>query len=149
MLDSIATEGGGKPPFLGQAPATVFIGADRMGQGIAKNSPGIVQASTPGLGNGNVAAEAVPFFYAGETPEGASNVGRRHKPRVKASSAWVSPWCQGRAQFPSRIPRHERVRPEPMTADCVHSMAISHQGRFNSTPTGDFTAQLFYTYDNT
>ena len=35
-----------------------------------------------------------------------------------------------------------------MTADCVHSMAITHQGSFNSTPTGDFTAQFFCNYDN-
>ena len=40
MLDRIATEGGGKPPFLGQPPATVFIGADQMGQGIAKTALG-------------------------------------------------------------------------------------------------------------
>ena len=40
MLDRIATEGAGKPPFLGQASATVFIDADQMGQGIAKTALG-------------------------------------------------------------------------------------------------------------
>ena len=149
MLDRIATEGVGKPPFLWQAPATVFIGADQMGQGTAKTALGSYKHQPLGWEMGMWLQRPFHFFYAGEIPEGASNVGRRHKPRVTASSAWVSPWCQGRAEFPSRIPRHERVRPEPMTADCVHSMAISHQGRLDSTPTGDFTAQFFYTYDNT
>ena len=37
-LGRIATEGGGRPPFLGQAPATLFIGADQMGQAIAKTT---------------------------------------------------------------------------------------------------------------
>ena len=41
MLDRIPTEEGGKSPFIGQAPATVFFDADQIGQGIAKTSLGL------------------------------------------------------------------------------------------------------------
>ena len=82
MLDRIDTEGGGKPPFLWQAPATVFIGADKMGQGIAKTALGSYKHQPLGWEMGMWLQRPFHFFYAGETPEGASNIGRRHKPRV-------------------------------------------------------------------
>ena len=90
MLDRIATEGGRKPPFLGQAPATVFIGADQMGQGIAKTALESCKHQPLGWELRMWLQRPFHFFYAGETPEGASNIGRGDKPRVTASSAWVS-----------------------------------------------------------
>ena len=57
--------GGWEAPFPWAGPRHGFYWCRPDGAGDCHNSPGIVQASTPGVGNGNVAAEAVPFF----TPE--------------------------------------------------------------------------------
>ena len=142
MLDRIATEGGGKPRFLGQAPASFLLMRTRWGRGLQKQ-PWDRTSINPWAGKWECGCRSRSIYFAGETPEGASSVRSRQTPRVTASSAWVSPWGQGRADFPSRIPTHKGVRREPMTAECVHSMAISLEGSSNSTPTGDFTAQFF------
>ena len=57
--------GGWKAPFPWTGPRRGFYWCGPDGAGDCQNSHGIVQASTPGPGNGNVAAQAVPFF----TPE--------------------------------------------------------------------------------
>ena len=68
MLDKIATEGGGKPPFLGQAPATVFIGADQMGHGIAKTALGSYKHQPLGWEMGMWLQRPFHFFLRRRNP---------------------------------------------------------------------------------